>query len=525
MNFRTRSVRPLSGAFLASLVLACAAPANAVDGAAPAAPAASGPSAPARASAPAVPVAAERSNALDLALDSVRVDEIKADVYFLASDQLGGRDTPSLGLQIAARYLRARLERLGWQPGAKDGYFYTYPLSQKRLDEAACGAKATAGDRTIALELGSDYFLAGSSDAYDSVLAARAVWCGSGEEKEFIADSLQGKWAVCLDRGESAFRITRAAKKAGAAGVVLVESLEAKESYASRYGKMEELRRGGVEYPRKADAKECDRRPTERTPRILLGRGTFERLLALGGKTEAALALGADLGFDLAETRKLDAAGTVEVENVCGFWPGSDPVLKNEVILVTAHYDHVGTSRGQVYNGADDNGSGTSGLLALAQALARHGPMRRSVMLMWVSGEEKGLWGSKAWTDAPWLPEGCKAVCDVNIDMIGRNAPDKLLITPTAARAEYNGLVRLAESLAPLEGFPKLGSADEYYQRSDHYNFAKKGIPAAFLFSDVHEDYHKPTDDPEKIDNDKIRRVVRLVLRMLDGLQKDELGV
>jgi hypothetical protein len=99
-----------------------------------------------------------------------------------------------------------------------------------------------------------------------------------------------------------------------------------------------------------------------------------------------------------------------------------------------------------------------------------------------------------------------------------------LLITPTKALKEYNGLTRLAESLGPLEGFPKLGSADEYWQRSDHMNFAvNMKIPVAFLFSDVHADYHQPSDTPDKIDYDKIHRVTRLVLRMLDGLQTDSL--
>lgn len=535
MTHPNRLVRRFSGVVFVSAFLACAAPAgdvvvengagvrasSAVAGAVLDSP---GPKGPGAGAAKAVP-AKDSAAALELALDSVRAEEIRADVFFLASDLLGGRDTPSPGLQIAARYLRARLERLGFEPGAKDGYFFTYPLTQKRLDEAACSAKAALGERTIAFQLGGDYFLSGSGDAYDSAVSARAVWCGGGDDKEFVADSLQGKWAVCVDRGLSAFRVTRAAKKAGAVGLVLVEAVDAKESYASRYGKMEELRRGGVDYPRKSETRGGDSQAQEHTPRVLLSRGSFERLLALAGKKEAELAPGADLGFEFTETRKLDGAGTVEVENVCGFWRGSDPVLAREVLLVTAHYDHVGTSRGQVYNGADDNGSGTSGLLALAQALTKYGPMRRSVMIMWVSGEEKGLWGSKAWTDNPWLPEGCKPVCDINIDMIGRNEPEKLLITPTEKRSEYNGIVRLAQSLSPLEGFPKLGSADEYYERSDHYNFARKGIPAVFLFSDIHADYHKPTDDPEKIDNDKIRRVTRLVLRVLDGLQQDSLGI
>ena len=149
--------------------------------------------------------------------------------------------------------------------------------------------------------------------------------------------------------------------------------------------------------------------------------------------------------------------------------------------------------------------------------------MRRSLLLMWVCGEEKGLWGSDAWNKHPYLPDGCKPVADINIDMVGRNAPDKLLVTPTHEHKSYSFLTKVAETYAPLEGFPKLGSADEYWQRSDHYNFVKAGIPATFLFSDVHEDYHQPTDDPDKIDYDKIHRVARLVLRMLDALQNDKI--
>jgi Zn-dependent M28 family amino/carboxypeptidase len=144
---------------------------------------------------------------------------------------------------------------------------------------------------------------------------------------------------------------------------------------------------------------------------------------------------------------------------------------------------------------------------------------------MWVSGEEKGLFGSQAWTEKPWLPEGCKPVCDINIDMIGRNAKHQILITPTAQHAAYNGLTKLAESFFAEEGFTEVKSADEYYQRSDHAMFARLGIPITFLFNDVHADYHKPSDKPEKIDCDKIRRVVRVIVRMLDALQADALDL
>ena len=219
--------------------------------------------------------------------------------------------------------------------------------------------------------------------------------------------------------------------------------------------------------------------------------------------------------------------GRIEVENVAGFWPGDDPLLKDEVIILSAHYDHVGVDdEGRIFNGADDNASGSCGLLAVAEALRAYGPMKRSVLLLWVSGEEKGLWGSQAWTESPWLPGSAKPFCNINIDMIGRNGPEHLLITPTAEHEAFNGLSRLALQLAPSEGFPTLGSADEYWSRSDHRNFhVNLKIPVTFLFADVHEDYHGDNDTPDKIEYDKMRRIVRLVVRLVEALQSPDLAL
>jgi hypothetical protein len=193
-------------------------------------------------------------------------------------------------------------------------------------------------------------------------------------------------------------------------------------------------------------------------------------------------------------------------------------------------------SNHDIYNGADDNGSGTCGMLALAEALVKYGPMKRSVLLIWVSGEEKGLWGSRAWAQNPVLPEGMKAVANINIDMIGRNAPDVLYVTPSPKHKDYNGLTRLMERFGAEEGFGDfaegkeqgfdgLGSADDYYGRSDHAEFAKLGIPVCFLFAGVHDDYHRPTDTIEKIDYDKIHRVVKVVIKALDALQDSQLDL
>jgi hypothetical protein len=463
---------------------------------------------------------------LDAALDSIRLENIKADIFFIASDELEGRDTPSPGQRIAARFLRARLERLGFAPGAENGYIYEYPLYLPRLDETKSYARSSLRNSVSEFTLGVDYYVQSRSLAAFEGNGA-VVYCGSGREKDVpkdLAKAVGGKWALCFDDGKTFSDVLKNLTEAGALGVLMAPGPGYDDKpYSERFGdELRRLRAADVSWPRE------DKRDGV-LPVVWLAPSAAERLAPelFGENAKRNPKPGTELAASFAHARVLAGDnGMVQCENVCGLWPGSDPALRDEVIVLSAHYDHVGW-RGQkreIHNGADDNGSGTTTLLAVAEALAAHGPMRRSVLLMWVSGEEKGLFGSKAWTEKPWLPGKGRAVCNLNIDMVGRNAPEKLMITPTAKRAEYNGLVKLAEDLAPLEGFPKLESCDTYWDRSDHANFARNlKIPVAFLFSDVHQDYHKPTDDPDKIDFDKVRRVSRLVVRMLNGLQEDKL--
>ena len=462
----------------------------------------------------------ESAAPLAAALDSVSERNISADIQFIASDELQGRDTPSPGLKIAARFIRSRLAALGIEPGAQDGYFYEYPLDFARID----------GEKTMAM-IGEKELIEGQDYATwfrtseSSDVSAPMTWVGLEGADAFEGLELDGHWAVCADDEEYRWRRTRSsAQKAGAMGVLCL--VEAESDTFSMYSKaVQRALQGSVTFPRpKKEGEEEDKTPRRRSS-IPVVHVTFDAFQAATGMSVDTLEKGKALDMSFRDVRSPDEnVQQVMLENVCGFWPGSDPKLSKEVIIISAHYDHVGARDGEVYNGADDNGSGTTGLLALAEALTNYGKLRRSVMVMWVSGEEKGLYGSKAWTLNPWLPEGYVPVANINIDMIGRNAPDSLLVTPTEKHEEYNGLTRLAERLAPLEGFETLGDADAYYERSDHYNFRKNlEIPVAFLFSDVHEDYHKPTDTPDKIDCDKIRRVARLVMRMLDGMQEDVL--
>ncbi|RYU83696.1 M28 family peptidase [Hymenobacter persicinus] len=210
-------------------------------------------------------------------------------------------------------------------------------------------------------------------------------------------------------------------------------------------------------------------------------------------------------------------------ENVLGFLEGSDK--KDEVLVISAHYDHLGTKHDTIYNGADDDGSGTVSVLEIAQAFAQakkegHGP-RRSILFVLMTGEEEGLFGSEYYTTHPVLPLAA-TVTDLNIDMVGRTdqahagKPDfvylvgddklswELHTAVEAANAKYS---RLALDYA----YNADNDPEQLYYRSDHYNFAKHNIPVVFFTSGLHADYHKATDDVERIEFEPLEKRARLV--------------
>ena len=209
-------------------------------------------------------------------------------------------------------------------------------------------------------------------------------------------------------------------------------------------------------------------------------------------------------------------------ENVLGYIEGSD--LKDELIIITAHYDHLGKHDTLLFNGADDDGSGTVAIMEIAEAfmLAKRdgkGP-RRSILIMPVSGEEKGLLGSKYYTDNPVFPLK-KTIANLNIDMIGRidnmhldGNYVYLIGSDMLSKELHNISEEINKKYIGLELDYTYNTDDDphrYYYRSDHYNFAKNNIPVIFYFNGVHEDYHKTTDTIEKIDFNKIEKITRFV--------------
>jgi Zn-dependent M28 family amino/carboxypeptidase len=204
--------------------------------------------------------------------------------------------------------------------------------------------------------------------------------------------------------------------------------------------------------------------------------------------------------------------------NVVGILEGSDPTLKFEYVVFSAHMDHVGVGDPNVwgdsiYNGADDDASGTSTVVEVAEAFASLQPRpRRSIMFVAVSGEEHGLWGSDHFAENPPVPVG-QMVANLNVDMVGRNWTDTIV----AIGKEHSDL---GLTLAQVNGaHPELGMTaiddlwpeESFYTRSDHYNFARKGVPILFFFNGTHEDYHEPSDELDKIDAEKTARIGRLL--------------
>jgi hypothetical protein len=475
------------------------------------------PAAPLRAhQTPPAPVAG--ATPLDRGLAAIQTDKILADAFFVAADDMGGRDTPSVGMRLTGRFIRNRLERLGWQPGARDGWFQSYPLRQRALDAAGCKAAATGGGDRVELAFASDYCFS-PLEIDDLEVDAEVVNLGKVPigEIEKAGAPLKGRWALLREPADNLPALEVELRKAGAAGVLTtVRGVNGADPQGGA-GKVFNLWAAMMRTPRVTWPNES---PT--FPRVYLPKKTIDKLLELAGVDDPAT--GQALPLQFSETRRMLAESAVEGENVVGFWPGKDPERAKQVLIVSAHYDHLGVGAdGKVYNGADDNGSGVCGLLALAEALAAHGPLECSILLVWVSGEERGLWGSQAFVENPWFPRGARPVGNVNVDMIGRNAPNQILVSPSKAHPARNGLVKRFEAMASKEGFTDIKDADGYSVRSDHANFAKLGIPTMWLFSDVHADYHEPTDDAEKVDVDKIRRVMRATFRMLTELQGDPL--
>jgi len=459
------------------------------------------------------------------AVGSITDREIGGHLRFLASDLMKGRDAGSPEVRLAAEYLAAHLFAVGAEPLGDPGpggrtHLQRFPLEvatpRAEGSELTLILEIDGSKRVIPCKLGQDYVYP-SARVPGGAIEAGVVFAGHGTEEELADLEVKNQFVLMYEgspegekrpAGQSAK--IEAARKRGALGVLFMQPpgrlspAPVQPFSASQFGFDRPARMTLGPAPANA-------------PGITLADSVRDALVSAFDLPEA----GAD-GFTArtleglrVHFRHVVDRETVIDHNVVGYFPGVDPELKNEVIVYSAHYDHVGVNeRGEIHNGSDDNASGTSALLEIAEAFSRSPRPARSVLFLWVSAEEKGLLGSRWYANHQFLPKGGRIVANINLDMVSRNDPAKISATPSPKHDDYNSLVPAAQELCKTEGLDIVFDADQYYHRTDSYNFAAKGIPAIFFFSGLHEDYHKPTDVFEKADLGKAARVSRAAFRL-----------
>jgi hypothetical protein len=452
------------------------------------------------------------------AVQTISPDDIRRRIAIIADDSMRGRDTPSPELEKVAAYLAREYRRLRLKPGGENGSFLQrYSLDRVQVVAESSVAFVHGGGADVTFAYGPDFVFVDnvfeSGDyAGDLVLLSGPL----GAALMGDSASLAGKMLIAIrprNRGELQRVLAWKPK-----GIVFVGAAP------------DSIWRQTVER---------SSRPQLRDPSREVGGPVVLAVRAISLQPVLAR-LGQDLpaaqNTTTLEARPLTGAqlhvhaGIRAIErnsapNVVAILEGSDPTLKNEYVVFSAHMDHVGVAgpRGSggcrpqgadsICNGADDDGSGTVAVVELAEAFAGLNPRpKRSIIFLNVSGEEKGLWGSAYFADHPPVPMN-SVVADLNIDMIGRNWKDTIV----AIGKEHSNLgatlnrVAAAHPELNMQPIDDIWPQENFYFRSDHYNFARKGVPILFFFSGTHDDYHRPSDSPDKIDAEKESRVARLI--------------
>ncbi|MBV9773606.1 MAG: M20/M25/M40 family metallo-hydrolase [Gemmatimonadetes bacterium] len=463
-------------------------------------------------------MAASGASALEAAAATIKPADFFARISFLASDALRGRDTPSPGLESAAEYMVDHYRRLGLEPAGENGtYFQWYPYPMRRL--TAAGARlvvAGANGQRQTLQLGRDFFTRGGTTAD---LSGGLVFVGQSGFGE--AGSLRDRVAVAAlpGPGNRDWRLLRnrqvtGAQRAGATALIhvldAVWSADSIAKYAQQSQQPTRSLGGAIAYPEFYVTQDAARRM------FAAGGVAFEQAWSGAAATDfrpVPLA-----GVTVTAASPQESVDQGRAPNVVAVLRGSDPVLRNEYVVLSAHMDHVGVGRpdargDSIYNGADDDASGTAALAEVAEAFASMPTRpRRSIVFLDVSGEEKGLIGSEWFSDHPTLPLA-QIVADVNVDMIGRNSPDSIVVIGKNY-SSLGGVVNAMRTRHPEIGLiaaDDIWPQERFFFRSDHFNFARKEVPAIFFFSGVHEDYHRPSDEVSKIDTQKATRVARYI--------------
>ncbi len=518
-------------------------------------------------------------------MNTITADDLAAHLYFFADDLLEGRETSARGQKIASRYLASQYRKMDLTAkgsmSADDGrnleaYLQPFPVYGQRLTSASLSADMTHDGTPMTM---SSTFAPGASDG-NSMLAwggqptasGGVVFAGygiSGEDSydDYAAMEAQsvdyaGKWllvlgdeprdasgrAVLSDDGAAtrwstnSFERLRSVFGAGKpfAGLLVVtgdsdvdgpfemRAVNAADRSAQAIGSLSlnppnaTGQRPGMFYVSETFA-----------DGLLMGSGmTVDQLRNQIRSASAPVVMDLE-GVTLTSTVERDVF-EADTENVVAMLEGSDPVLKDEVLVISSHYDHIGistTATGDdvINNGADDDGSGTVSVLEIAEAFAQAkrdgvGP-RRSIVFLNVAGEEKGLLGSAYYADVEPMVPIAQTIANLNIDMIGRRDPEYAgdqpdnyvyIIGAELISPDIDALSEMANEVAGIDMdlskfYNSPDDPNQFYRRSDHWNFGKSDIPFIFYFNGTHEDYHGLGDEPDKIDYEQMQQRARLI--------------
>jgi Zn-dependent M28 family amino/carboxypeptidase len=465
------------------------------------------------------PLAAQSRDAKKAAA-TITATDVSRRINIIADDSMMGRDTPSPGLEQTAAYIAAQFKAFGLTPGGDSGsYLQRYPLVLRQLQAERSFVEFTdlSGQGSILLPYTTSVRQWVGETRGTPITGSMVLVGGPPDPSTLPADSLlRGKFLVWVADWASVPKFGNAmivkAMAAGVTGIIAISDRDtldiAKE--AALAARVRVSRAGADEAPggvplvvEVAQAAVVARFPA--------AQGTFDQL------NHAAEMMVVPMPDWEATVMAADTVlGNTTAPNVVGILEGTDPALKHEYLVFSAHMDHIGISAGKpdsINNGADDDGSGTVGILELAEAFSRKkAATKRSLIFLTVSGEEKGLWGSAYFASHPPVAIG-NVVADLNIDMIGRNWPDTIVVIGR----EYSSLGPTLDSVAAahktlnMTPVADMWPDERLFFRSDHYNFAKAGVPILFFTSGLHPDYHEPSDSPEKIGTEKEARLLQLL--------------
>jgi Zn-dependent M28 family amino/carboxypeptidase len=457
-----------------------------------------------------VPAGAQAPKPLDAAAETITEQDVIRHIRVIADDSMLGRDTPSRGLDLTAQYVADRLKSFGLTPGGENGtWFQRYPITRRHIDaehsmlSLASGREAARAPFTSAAR-----YVQGTVP--DAPVAGNVLLVGGTIAPDHAAAAAAGRVVLFLmDRTRPASdQVLRAIYFGGAKAVILLSDADS-ASFGGRLVAQTRDRTAldlGTALPVIVEVREA----VMAAPLAVAGVKPAAVRAATRPVLKDLLSLAAIVDVKETVTSRQTAPNTI------GILPGTDPKLRNEYVIFSAHMDHIGVTPGQpdsINNGADDDASGTTAVMELAQAFSRPDARpRRSLIFMTVSGEEKGLWGSRYFSEHPVVPLK-DVVADINIDMIGRNWPDTI-VAIGKEHSDLGATLNRVNAQHPELGMTAIDDRwpeERFYFRSDHYNFARKGVPILFFFNGVHEDYHRPSDSPDKIEPEKEARIIRLI--------------